>query len=277
MSFNHYKKYKNTFLSDKAFVHAIEEEITSNKEKKILQLPYIPYPEQPITNKLGGYDQSVGYLHSSQIKWSYGAVRGRESDKWLKRLIKKPLKEQIKILKTSGFNGIYIDRRGYKDSAKSLENDLSKILNVDPIVSKDGTKSFFKIKPTGNKIYNLNYPLEFTAGFYGWDNGFGSWGWAGGNCRLQYENNISIKKPLDISFKIGTIKKRNVSIFYEDQKIQSINLEPGESKIVRLSIVTKPGRNVLTFITDTKAHLAGKGDGRRVTFNISDMTLKIRK
>lgn len=275
MSFDNYKKHRDAFQSDKTFICGVEEEIALEDNKRVFQLPYMFYPEHPPIYGMSAYEQSVGYLHSSQIKWSYGAVKGRESDKWIKRVIKKPLKEQVEILKASGFNGIQIDRRGYKDKAGSLEKDLSKILNINPLVSKDGTKSFFKIKPTGKEIYDLSYPLEFTAGFYGWDNGFGSFGWAGSECWLQYNNDSSTEKLLDISFKIGTLKKRSVSIFYEKQKIKSIHLDAGQSRIINLSVRVKPGKNVFVFKTDVKTHLAGKGDGRRIAYSFSDMTLKI--
>jgi len=275
MSFDNYKKYINSFQSDKSFVKEIENEIALEDDKKVFQLPYMFYPEHPAINGMSGYTQSVSYLHSPQIKWSYGAVRGRESDKWIKRVIKKPLKEQIEILKASGFNGLHIDRRGYKDKAKSLENDLSKILNSGPLVSKDGTKSFFKIKPTGKEIYDLSYPLEFTAGFYGWDAGFGSWGWAGGDCWLEYNNDSNSGKLLTVSFKLGTLKKRNVSIFYENEKIKSIDLDAGQSEVINLSVKARPGKNTFIFKTDTKAYLAGKGDGRRIAFSFSGMKYEI--
>ncbi len=275
MSFSNYKKNIDTFQSDKSFIQDLEKEISLEDDKKVFQLPYMSYPEHPAIYEMSAYAQSVGYLLSSQIKWSYGAVKGRESDRWIKELIKKPPKEQIDILKASGFNGIYIDRRGYKDRAKSLEKDLSKILNIDPLVSKDGTKSFFKIKPTGRETYNLSHPLEFTAGFYGWKNGFGSWGWAGGDCRLQFYNDSNNEKILNISFKIGTSRKRNVSIFYEDQKIKSIDLDADQSKMINLSVKVKSGKNVFIFKTNTKAHLASKGDRRRIAFSFSDMVFEV--
>ena len=275
MSFGNYKKHIDTFRSDKSFIQSVEKEISPENDKKVFQLPYMSYPEHPTLYGMSAYAQSVGYLHSSQIKWSYGAVKGRESDKWIKRLIEKPVKEQIEILKTSGFSGIYIDRRGYKDRAKSLEKHLSKILNIDPLVSKDGTKSFFKIKPTGRKTYDLSYPLEFTAGFYGWNNGFGSWGWTGGDCRLQYNNDSNSEKLLNISFKIGTSEKRNVSIFYENQIIKSIDLDADQSKTINLSVKVKSGKNIFIFKTDTKAHSAGKDDRRRIAFNFSDMVFEV--
>ncbi|MDQ3724050.1 MAG: hypothetical protein M3376_13530, partial [Actinomycetota bacterium] len=47
---------------------------------KILQLPYMSYPENGAIQGLGDYDLFTGYLHTKDLRWSYGAVRGRLSD-----------------------------------------------------------------------------------------------------------------------------------------------------------------------------------------------------
>ncbi len=148
---------KETFESDKNFIHRIEEDLISSNNKKVLQLPHMSSPESYTIHRLGEYKQVVGFLHSDQIKWSYGGIKGSKSDKWIMQLTQLPIQEQVKILKSSGFDGIYIDRRGYKDEAKSLEKDLSRILNTKPIIDKSNTKLFFKMKPTGNQTH------DFTA------------------------------------------------------------------------------------------------------------------
>ena len=277
MSFKHYQNYVQTFQSDKDFIQKIEKQVADQKDKKIFQLPYMSYPEHPSIYSMSDYAPLAGFLHSEDIKWSYGAVTGRESDRWTRRVLRKPLKEQVEILKSSGFSGIYIDRRGYQDRAESLEKELVDILHTKPIVSRDGNKSFFKMKPTGNKTYDLSYPLEFTVGFYGWEQGFGSIGWTSGDSRLQYINTSDKDESLTLSFEIGTLKKRNISIFYDNQKLASIDLDEGQSKKIRLSITAKPGKNILLFKTDTKAHLAGNGDGRSFAFSIKNLEMKIGK
>ena len=48
----------------------------------VLQLPYMSYPENGSLNGLGDYDLFKGYLHTTGMRWTYGAVRGRPTD-WL--------------------------------------------------------------------------------------------------------------------------------------------------------------------------------------------------
>ena len=51
----------------------------------IYQLPYHGYPEGGFQNDMWDYHLLVGYLHSDKLKWSYGSVKGREGDSWIKK------------------------------------------------------------------------------------------------------------------------------------------------------------------------------------------------
>jgi len=158
-SYMNYKRainlYKPYYDLDRHFMQRLEKELTSVKDKKVFQLPYTPTPESKTIYGMGEYQQITAYLWSHDIKWSNGAIKGRESDRWIDQLLKQPLKKQVEILKSSGFDGIYIDRRAYADRGKSLEARLSKLLGEKPIVNENGSKSFFRLHPTGNKTYEF--------------------------------------------------------------------------------------------------------------------------
>ena len=49
---------------------------------KILQLPYVPFPENPPVQQMSDYDLLRGYLHTHGLNWTYGAMKGRPQD-WL--------------------------------------------------------------------------------------------------------------------------------------------------------------------------------------------------
>ena len=84
-----------------------------------------------------------GYLHSNKLCWSYGAIKGRSADQWQKEFVKKPLEEMVNALIFIGFNGIYIDRYGYKDNGKEVEDRLARTLEIKPLVSANARLSFF--------------------------------------------------------------------------------------------------------------------------------------
>ena len=144
------------YEADKSFIQDVEKELSSSTNNMVFQLPHMSAPESETIHQLSEYKQVVGFLFSDKIKWSYGGIKGRESDRWIKNLFELPLEEQVKILRSSGFNGIYIDRRGYEDKALELEANLSKILGTKPMISPLKEKSFFKMKPTGHETYQFD-------------------------------------------------------------------------------------------------------------------------
>lgn len=134
------KLVQQQFFSDKHFIEKIEAIIPNGA---VYQLPYMGFPEVPTVNDLIAYALFRGYLHSTSLRWSYGGMKGRKGDLFFRNLSVQPLANQIKAIKPLGFNGIYIDRRGYADRGKSVEAELKKILSVNPLVSEDENLVFF--------------------------------------------------------------------------------------------------------------------------------------
>lgn len=59
------------------------------------------------------YASFRGYLHSTNLKWSYGAYKGRTADKWNQVVSSLEVDQMLETLALTGFEGIYIDREGY--------------------------------------------------------------------------------------------------------------------------------------------------------------------
>ncbi len=138
-----YDQLRANYQISSKFIQTVEK--TVPPQSKIFQLPYVPFPENPPVVKMLDYDHFVAYLHSDNIKWSYGAIKGREGDAWQKRTALKAPEEMVKLLQKEGFRGIYIDRFGFSDNAAVLESKLKIFLKAKPIVSEDERRSFFNI------------------------------------------------------------------------------------------------------------------------------------
>lgn len=135
---------KLEFKNDDDFVKQIEAIVP--KSSGIYQLPYFPFPETPPLHNLTEYSHFRGYLHSTDLKWSYGGMKGREGDLYFRELAEQPLAKQLDVIERLNFGGIYIDRRGYEDHGKAIENEFSTLLDgAQPIVSADKQLVFFPI------------------------------------------------------------------------------------------------------------------------------------
>lgn len=141
---------RNSFINDKNFVNSIESSMENGT--MIFQLPYVPFPESPPVYQMTDYDLLKGYLHSHNLRWSYGAMKGREVDDWQRDVVQKPTDELVRTLSFAGFSGIYVDTYGYKDNGNQIIKELTSIFGSEPLMSEDGRLAFFDARPYYNRI-----------------------------------------------------------------------------------------------------------------------------
>lgn len=73
---------------------------------------------------------------------------------YYRSLAKEPMEKQLEVIKRLGFNGIYVDRRGYADNAEALISSLTILLGTPPLFnSSNGELAFFKV--TSSESANL--------------------------------------------------------------------------------------------------------------------------
>jgi len=143
LSVNFERKLIDEFENDRDFIKEIEKTIP---DSAVYQIPFMEFPEVPPIHKLPDYGLGIGFIHSSNLKWSYGCIKGREGNFFYKEVSKLELAKQIQIIRNIGFAGIYVDRRGYEDNAKAIEKELNKILGHSFMFeSRNKNYSFYKI------------------------------------------------------------------------------------------------------------------------------------
>ena len=156
---------KKAFLQDRIFVQKIESSLP--KGSAIYQLPYLKFPEGEPVNRVQIYDLVSGFIHSKNLKWSFGGMKGREGDLFYRALSIEPIEKQLEVIKELGFGGIYIDRRGYLDSANLLIEKLTLLLKTPPTITReDGEIIFFKIDPAQNVDLTNLTSIQIIKKFY---------------------------------------------------------------------------------------------------------------
>jgi len=281
MHFSQSKKGLDFFESERDFVRTIEQNLSNIERPKVMQYPYISFPDGRVINGVGNYDGLIGYIYSDRIQWSFGSVRGRANDAWLRALTKKSLSKQIEILRTSGFNGIYIDRRAYKDHASAMEKQIKQLTGTAPMLSRDKNKSFFRLQPTGDKPYLFKYLPRFTNGFHGWKGGvFGSSGWADRESQMVLTNAEKKKILAALTFKLSTkLKELKLNIIYNGSTVKSLHLKKSAQKKVYLTLTLHPGKNRLYFKVIEPKSLFTEGNEKREQerlFSFEDLRYGLR-
>jgi phosphoglycerol transferase len=132
------------FRSDADFVAKAAALVPSGA--MVYELPYVGYPEVKPLYAEDYYGMGRPYIHPSTLKWSYGGIRGRESDKWLRELSAKPIDEQLEAAAKAGFAGVYVDRRGYADHGARVEARLRERLGPPLVERADRETAFYGIQ-----------------------------------------------------------------------------------------------------------------------------------
>ncbi len=284
-----YEELKTKYANDADFVRAIEASVPEHA--MIFQLPYIPFPEYPPVHQMPDYSLLRGYLHSKTLRWSYGAIKGREGDAWQEHVVSKPLIELVETLAFAGFSGVYIDRTGYADQGTKLEEELRNILAVKPvvIVSRDGNLAFYNLEAFTKGLRENDTFEEWQskrdAGLhpllFRWAKGFSTlegtpehnWRWCSYRGELHIDN--LLKRPrvvvLEMSFETGHTEISRLRI---DSPWFSRELEiNATARPYSKKFTIPPGRHTIRFVSDAR-QVDAPGDFRTLVFRIQNFRLK---
>lgn len=127
---------------------------------KILQLPYMSYPENGAVQGLADYDLLTGYLHTTGLRWSYGAIRGRPSD-WHRAHQALAPEQLATAAAAAGFGAVYLDRIGYADGGAATAAALEQLAGPGASgASADGRLQFFDLRPAAARLAASTTPAE---------------------------------------------------------------------------------------------------------------------
>ncbi len=245
------------YRSDAAFVAAIQARLPAGAA--VFQLPYVPYPEgypttvdsQLVTSYATSYEQLRGYVHSTTLRWSYGAMKGRPED-WSAQLAAKPVQLVLPAVVAAGFDGLWVEPGGYSvPRAEALRSQLTNLLGQPPLVSRQGDLWFFDLRPYARRLRATHSvaalaalrtatltPLRVA-------------------CR---GNGVTLINPTPVvheaifSTVLGAdARPGRATIVYPDGRIASVPLDRGPV-LVRRSVTVPPGTTAVTISAAAPGH-----------------------
>jgi len=257
-----YGYFRSRFANDKAFIGSIEARLGS--DAAVFQLPFAPFPEAGPIHDMADYDHLRGYLHSKGLRWSYAGIRGREGD-WQGDLASRSVWEVSIGATLTGFDGLYIDRSGYSQAGRQVEQEASAALGA-PIVSRDQRLLFYDLRPLGDRLRRrfdsgllgtaqrqTLHPLDqrFTAGFFGPESdGVNSWRWTSGRATLELYNPLSAPRRVTLKAAVQTAgpgtHQLQLSVWGTTRSVP-ISLARSD---IQETLELRPGRNTVVFSSD---------------------------
>lgn len=134
------------FASDHEFFAGVEEVLPNGT---VFALPHIPYPEGVMRHRMSSaYRFAAGYLHTKTVRWSFGAMREREINRWQEQVAAEPLPRMLPRLLESGFDAVCVDVYGYpEDEGKKLVAELTALCGPPVASQADGSRILFDLRP----------------------------------------------------------------------------------------------------------------------------------
>ena len=235
----------------------------------ILQLPYVPFPENPPVFNMADYDELKVYAHDVDLRWSYGAIKGRDPDQWGASMVGVPMRDLVPAAVAAGFSAIYVDRNGYGDHGDAIVREISKAVGAAPAFgSEDGRLVLFDLSgveaqlsaaPSRTRALGaaaLVRPIvqAWTDGFYSPAEGDGkrSWYWSRARGRLKLVNSAAFARRVTLSFALRTPgpQPQRVQLELPRGGVRRFVTKPGADVAQSVSLVLAPGTSSLTFSTD---------------------------
>lgn len=153
----HYSNNLDRYRQDRELVGRMEAVLP--KGAMVFQLPQSPFPESISVEAMPVYDQFRGYLYSSRLRWSHGAMKGSRTDAWQSETVKKPAALFVREIILAGFSGIMLFRaalprrfdvetlatKGFPERGNGIEGKLSSVLETEGMVSRDKSIVFFDL------------------------------------------------------------------------------------------------------------------------------------
>lgn len=121
------------------------------KGAMIFQLPAMDYPEAPAPG-MPSYDHYRLYLHSENLRFSFGSIKGRPWQQWQKEILQHPFPDFIRSLERYGFSAVYMNRNGLPDKAEGILKAFKQLGYTDVIESTLGDLVCVLIHPDATPV-----------------------------------------------------------------------------------------------------------------------------
>lgn len=251
--------------ADREFSKSLE--LKLSKDAMVFQLPVAAFPEiQPIV-KMADYEHFRPYLFTQNLHYSYGTNKGRNDADWQAKVAKLTAPDMIRKLESYGFGSIMVNRKGYKDAGKSLIDGLTAYNKQ--VIAENNDLVAIKLQPILLPVAIESQP---TYGL-GWSADEGTHRWSeSSHTTILFTNNNVYPQTYALSFKLSALTPRKVTVNFNGVNLTTINIAFPGQKVPFLStkIIISPGKNILSFDTDTNPVSPNNGDRRMLSFKISD-------
>jgi phosphoglycerol transferase len=276
-----YDYWRTEYASDADFGKRLEAALPA--ETMVWQMPYVTFPEHPTVVQMTDYDLVRPYLHTRTLRFSYGAMRGREASRFQGEVARKPLSEAVRSLAFAGFGAIYVDRAGYADRGAAIEKQLSRLLGVEPLVSLNKRHACFDMRRYIGELHRWHtdpewdvlrdtalHPVLLTWTYFGHeekDAKRGTFRWCGRRGELEITNGQSRPRQAVLKMACSCSQDTPTRLVVDGDLAREELTLTKDPQPLELKLTVSPGKHVLRFTCDGSVKRL-PGDNRGLGFRV---------
>ena len=253
--------------ADAAFGRALEAQLPAGA--MVFQLPVLGFPEIVPPYQLADYEHFRPYLVTDHLRFSYGAAKYRARGRWQRDLEGLSVAALIPKLESHGFAALYLNRKGFKDGADQLLNEVNALGYQDRIQSESGQQVVIPLRPADQPQPPIARALTFGRGWHlRPDAGIR---WAYEDAALSFYNPHPTPTPVTITLTLVGLSPRLVTVEHEGNPVRAVEVGPDPTKIRLPGHVLQPGVNRFKLRCSTPPTRAGSGSNRQLrSFGLKD-------
>jgi len=278
-----YARETATWNADAAYFTQVEQEFGTGAS--VFMLPYAPFPENPVEFLMPDYSHLRGYLHSN-LRWSYGGVKGEESE-WQPVALQDGMTAALPKLVVAGFEALYVNRTGYSDDGAQVESEIRSVIGAKaPVVNPDGTLAVYDLRPYAKSLDHSAGPLptrasvlypvrfEYGSGFFAAETSDGKPSrWAQSTAELTLINpshdaaNVVLRGSVRVTGNLATIRVRIGA------QVTELHPVAGRAEL-EIPTTAQSGTTTVEFTTDAAATPSTPDDFRDLRQQLLNFTVK---
>jgi phosphoglycerol transferase len=264
------------FRADQRFAQTVERALPADAE--VYQLPYVAYPEPaPSPPLIGTYDNAIPYVLTTDLRWSWGGLRGRPAD-YPGALQGLPVEVLLPAVAAAGFEGLWIDRAAYKDGGAAIIGAAKRVTGSAPLLqpAPRARYAFFRLDglvhrlgldsqaPILGDITLHPFASTFGPGFYRLESdGKRTWRWAGAQADLEFDNPLPRRRTVVVSGEMVAATGGSVTAQLPDGSAKVVpSSNAGRHFEFRFDI--PPGRSRVRFAASGSTIPSAPGDVRTI-------------
>lgn len=241
---------------------------------RVFQLPVMGFPEVQAPYRLTDYEHFRPYLTTRNPDFSYGAAKYRARSRWQRDLEDVPTATLVRRLESYGFSALYLNRKGFKDRAEGLLNELAALGYDRRLQGTGGQQVVVFLNPVAQPKKPLARSLTYGRG---WnprlDDGVR---WASGDAALTYYNPFDHPVVAEISLELIGVTPRPVEVVSGGRVAGRVQAGAEAATLELPPLDLAPGVNSFQLRSSEPAKRLGRERYQLRSFGLVDARIRIR-